>query len=194
MANSLDISGDYFLTGVREMASGILLRPDSTFEFFFTYGALDRQGKGEWTLADNDVILNSKPWPGYDFQIKNQEAREQDGISLQLEAGNPVLARYCYAAVNETNNGEGWKEFNQRGELHFPPSSLNTLHLACEFISERQTEIAITNPSVTHLDITIAPWLFEYFFNGFRLQVTPDTLTGGHPMLKGDTWVYNRQS
>ena len=45
---------EYYLTGVREMASGFLVKPDNTFQFFFAYGALDRQGAG---------VSSPKSWP-----------------------------------------------------------------------------------------------------------------------------------
>jgi hypothetical protein len=44
------IAGEYHLQGVMETASAILLKPDHTFEIFFSYGAMDRQGSGKWAL------------------------------------------------------------------------------------------------------------------------------------------------
>ena len=41
-----NITGEYYLQGVIETASGFKLNDDSTFEFFFSYGALDRYGSG----------------------------------------------------------------------------------------------------------------------------------------------------
>ena len=51
--------GTYLLQGVREMASGFELKADSTFEFFFSYGALDRYGKGKW--KQNHLQQQSSP-------------------------------------------------------------------------------------------------------------------------------------
>ena len=55
------IVGEYYLTGFMETASGFKLNTDSTFDFFFSYGALDRSGKGTWKQEGNKVIFNSKP-------------------------------------------------------------------------------------------------------------------------------------
>ena len=52
----MELTGEYFLQGVREMASGFLLKEDNTFQFFFSYGALDRHGSGRWE-AKNDVLF-----------------------------------------------------------------------------------------------------------------------------------------
>ena len=40
--------GEYYCESISEMASGFNIKPDSTFEFFFSYGALDRFGTGTW--------------------------------------------------------------------------------------------------------------------------------------------------
>jgi hypothetical protein len=44
MAQTNNITGVYNLRGVMEMASGFKLNNDSSFEFYFSYGALDRYG------------------------------------------------------------------------------------------------------------------------------------------------------
>ena len=61
--------GEYYLSGVMETASGFKLNPDSTFQFFFSYGALDRMGSGKWVAKANEVILDSKPRPLHDFAL-----------------------------------------------------------------------------------------------------------------------------
>ena len=47
--------GEYYLSGVMETASGFKLNPDSTFQFFFSYGALDRSGSGTWKQEGNNI-------------------------------------------------------------------------------------------------------------------------------------------
>ena len=55
-----NISGDYYLTGVMETGCGIKLNPDNTFEFFYSYGALDRHGYGSWKkLSETEIELNT---------------------------------------------------------------------------------------------------------------------------------------
>ena len=52
-------AGHYYLEGVREVGSEVLLRPNGTFEFMLSYGALDESGAGTWTVVAGDVILQS---------------------------------------------------------------------------------------------------------------------------------------
>src|ERR1700754_5195768 len=67
------LAGEYQLRGVMEMASGLLLKPDSTFEFFFSYGAMDRGGSGnwQWNEKDSSVILNTLNRHAADYALIN---------------------------------------------------------------------------------------------------------------------------
>ena len=58
------IIGEYYLKGVRETASGFKLNADSTFEFFFSYGALDRMGSGTWQKQGDQIIFSSAKTKG----------------------------------------------------------------------------------------------------------------------------------
>ena len=54
------VAGMYYLQEVKETASGFKLEKDGTFKFFFSYGALDRYGSGNWTMQDDQVVLQSR--------------------------------------------------------------------------------------------------------------------------------------
>jgi hypothetical protein len=51
------LAGEYHLDGVMETGSGLLLRADGSFEWFFSYGALDLGAKGRWTPNGNGIDL-----------------------------------------------------------------------------------------------------------------------------------------
>ena len=60
--------GEYHLTGVMETASGIRINQDSTFDFYFSYGAIDREGHGKWSYRNNcaqRTYKNSRIAAGY---------------------------------------------------------------------------------------------------------------------------------
>lgn len=48
------LAGHYYLSGLMETGSELLLRPDGTFEWFLSYGALDQFASGRWV---NDGIV-----------------------------------------------------------------------------------------------------------------------------------------
>ncbi len=49
--------GHYYLNGVREVGSEILLKRDGSFEFMLAYGANDQYGRGCWTLTGSTLSL-----------------------------------------------------------------------------------------------------------------------------------------
>jgi hypothetical protein len=51
------LAGEYHLEGVMETGSGLLLREDGTFVWFFSYGALDLGAKGTWQRAGDGIDL-----------------------------------------------------------------------------------------------------------------------------------------
>lgn len=51
------LAGHYYLNGVTEVGSELLLRDDGRFEWFLAYGAMDRTASGRWTEADGRVVL-----------------------------------------------------------------------------------------------------------------------------------------
>lgn len=50
-------AGHYFLEGVMETGSELLLRPDGKFQYYFTYGALDLLAEGDWREDKGHVHL-----------------------------------------------------------------------------------------------------------------------------------------
>jgi hypothetical protein len=46
-----------------EMAGGLELRPDGHFRYAFTYGAVDEEAEGDWSIDGTEVRLTSRPMP-----------------------------------------------------------------------------------------------------------------------------------
>lgn len=54
-----EISGHYWLQNVREVGGELLLRPDASFEWSLSYGAIDQYARGKWQLKDGKVELQA---------------------------------------------------------------------------------------------------------------------------------------
>lgn len=59
-AQSDNLAGHYYLSGVTEVGSELLLKQDGNFEWTMSYGAMDQQNQGTWKLQDEKVVLTSK--------------------------------------------------------------------------------------------------------------------------------------
>lgn len=62
------VAGHYYLNGVMEVGSELLLRDDGRFQWYLSYGALDQQAQGQWQQHDGRVTLQAdapgknRPW------------------------------------------------------------------------------------------------------------------------------------
>src|SRR5690348_11474906 len=135
------ISGEYYLQGVMETASGFKLDKDSTFQFFFSYGALDRFGSGKWKMNDNKIILNSKPYPGKDFKLTHTSKNKDNFITVKIEDSNPDVYNWVHCLV-ETKKGDTVIDANKEGIIELP-STTDSIHLISEFASERISSFAV---------------------------------------------------
>ena len=99
IAQSNTIAGEYSLTGVMETASGIVLNKDSTFQFYFSYGALDREGSGKWSVTGDHIILDSKPYPGKDFKLVSSSSIKNNFTVIKIEDTNTDLYQLVYCLV-----------------------------------------------------------------------------------------------
>jgi hypothetical protein len=186
------IEGEYYLQGVREMASGFLFKPDGNFQFFFIYGALDRYGSGKWAVNGDRVMLNSLPKPVSDFALVESTIQSHDFINIKMQEANPVLLRYVFCSLQ--NGAEGsWKQMSQQGEVQFPKQEVASVSLLLEFCSERFSTIPIQNKDHNEFIFRFEPSVMEVFFDNFHLQMNEDGLFGGHPLMQGEEFSYAKQ-
>jgi len=184
------IVGIYHLYSIRETQSGFKLNPDGTFQFFFTYGALDRYGRGEWIMKDDMVYLQSRPWSGKDFALLNS-AVSGTGITVKITDKNPIFQKHTMSSLQNGANGT-WRSPDARGEMHFTDNEANVITLAFEFCPERFTFFPIENKEHNYFEFRLEPWIMEIFFNNFPLKVKKHVLIGKHPLLDGKEFIYEK--
>ncbi len=185
------LAGEYYLQGVRETASGFLLKPDDNFKFFFSYGASDRYGSGRWAIKNDHVIFNSAARPLHDFALVESKKTAGNFISIRIKDNNHNLLRYVYGSLQKGAQ-DSWVPANKDGEIKFPGQEKKNISLLFEFCPERFSTIAMKD--ITHNDFTFRfePWIMEVFLDGFTLRVGKNELTGRHPIMEGDQYRYEK--
>ena len=185
------IAGEYFLQGVREIASGFLLKDDKSFQFFFAYGALDRHATGKWEKQDGQVVLNSAAKPGNDFILTASSKTTSDTIGIVMEHKSPLLRRHIFCSLDEGKEGS-WKQMNEVGEVFFPKQDMSSIAILFEFSPERFTLIPMEESDHNNFRFRPEPWLFEVFLENFSLAIGDNELSGGHPLLEGESFRYEK--
>jgi len=185
------IAGEYYLRGVMETASGFLLKPDSTFEFFFSYGALDREGSGKWTIKGSEIILDSRPRPLHDFALIGSKKVDEDSITIKIIDDNPLLVRYVYGKLVFVNaHMEAMS--NEKGEIKFPAKEIKNLSMVFEFCPEKVSLFEI-DKNHNYFEFRFEPWITEFFFNDFHLKLDGKDLKGKHPLLDEKEYRFEKR-
>lgn len=58
------VAGHYYLSGMTEVGSELILRPDGRYIWTFAYGASDRLSRGTWHQSGNKIDLKEVALPG----------------------------------------------------------------------------------------------------------------------------------
>jgi hypothetical protein len=190
-AQNNTIAGEYSLSGVMETASGIQLREDSTFGFYFSYGALDRQGSGKWSVHGDKIILDSKPYPGYDFKLVKSSFVKNNFTTIKIEDANTNLYRLVYCLVKRPD-GDTIINADESGMIEVR-YAIDSIHLLCELCTERMTSFPVNPQKNNVYTFQFEPWITEVFFKSFTLHYAGDHLQGKHPLLDDKEYIFKRQ-
>ncbi len=186
-------AGEYYLRGERETASGFKLNADSSFEFFFSYGALDRYGKGRWQTRNDTVIFNSGPKSAQDFKLLSATKGTAAKISVRLKEGNAALLPHFYCRIKGGGKEqEGMTDKN--GFVSFKPQVVETIKIFFEFCPEKLSVFPVTAKGLHNFVFAPEPWLMDVFFQNFKLAFAPDGLRGGHPLLDKASFFYEKSN
>jgi hypothetical protein len=87
LADAAQRVGHYYLRGVMETGSELLLRANGRFQWYLVYGALDLFAEGRWQEKDGVVLLTAEktkdvPEPGFQtlaLTIKDRALVPPDG-------------------------------------------------------------------------------------------------------------------
>jgi len=186
-----NIEGEYYLQGVHEMASGFLLKADSTFQFFFSYGALDRSGEGQWAIDKGILVLYSSKGAYPDFQLLDSSNTGKSAVTIRIEESNSILRKHVYGSLDDGIPGS-WIPADANGEIHFPKQQFQSVSLLLEFCPERITRIPIPDKEQNQFSFRMLPGIMEVYFNKFSLDVSDGQLKGRHPLLEGSEFVYQK--
>jgi hypothetical protein len=185
------LSGEYYLTSVMETASGFKLNPDSSFQFFFSFGALDRYGEGKWSVKDGRIFFNSRPRPELDFGLNNSSQTSEDSIRIKITDANELLLRYVHCTIK--SGDIIIRDVTDRtGIATFPKLPIDSISLVFEFCPEKTSVFIPKNPQDNYFEFRFEPWIVEYFFKEFSLNVGEKTLDGIHPLLTGEGYTYRK--
>jgi len=185
------LTGEYYLSSVMETASGFKLNPDSTFQFFFSYGALDRHGEGHWSVRENKIFFNSRPRAEQDFGLNSSSQIDNDSIQIRITDKNELLLKYVHCTL-KSGDILIRKVTDRTGIARFPKLPIDSLSLVFEFCPEKTSVFIPENQKDNYFEFRFEPWIVEYSFKDFSLNIGDKTLEGSHPLLDGKKYIFRK--
>jgi hypothetical protein len=91
---SRGLTGHYYLTGVMETGSELVLRPDGSFAWFMSYGAADQAAEGKWRIDGEAVLLETGPSAGAEPAFRQLRLQIDHGALLLNGAGKGRYERH----------------------------------------------------------------------------------------------------
>ncbi len=83
------LAGHYWMHGVMEVGSELLLKGDGRFQYMLAYGALDEVASGCWTRHGGVVTLYADK-----FKASMEDPRKFTRLDLTIASGGKLIRRF----------------------------------------------------------------------------------------------------
>ena len=155
-----------------EMVAGFNFLADGTFQFFFSYGAVDRSANGTFTVEDNVVKLKSNKEPGKDFTVTEQ-SKSDPGYTIQFNHPNAYLCEHirCLFFVDDTPT-EAFSDRN--GIVQIELVNCERIYAQHLLYPDIVTAIKDAGNNNNHFICSLNPSLEQLSFKGIDLTIEDD--------------------
>ncbi len=167
-----DITGEYSLNGVPEMASGFRFNSDSTFQFFYIYGASDRQAKGKYRTEGSKIVLSGSKTAGKDFSLI-QKKKSGNGMTVSITDKNKVLMK---SVVCLFSNGKDTviAETNSDGIAVADMPDCKEIQLIHNYFPDSPTVLEVDLNESNFFEFSLNPSLAEVVFENYIMEQDAD--------------------
>jgi hypothetical protein len=165
------IQGEYLFRKT-EMVAGFNFSDARTFQFFFSYGAVDRNASGTFTSEGNTIKLKSNKEAGKDFTLTAQ-SKEAGGYTIAFTHTNKYLLQNirCLFLVN----GKQEEAFtNSNGEVHVDFAHCDTIYAQHLLYPDIFTMVKDAANDNNRFILAINPSLEQLSFKGIDLTLESD--------------------
>jgi hypothetical protein len=156
------------LKGVPEMASGFKFSSDSTFQFFYIYGASDRQANGTYRTEGNNIILSGTKTAGKDFSLI-QKKNSGNGITVSITDKNKLLMQ---SVVCLFSNGKDTviAETNSDGIAVTEMPDCKEIQLIHNYFPDSPTVLEVNLNEGNFFEFSLNPSLAEVVFENYIME------------------------
>ena len=170
------LNGEYHFRKM-ELVSGFKFTPDGKFEFYYSYGASDRNATGTYIIEGDTLKLKSDKEGGKDFAIDKQ-SKEPGNITIKVNSPNPYLASnvLCMCLVDDKEH-----EFvsDKNGLIETDLKSCDQIFIQHQLFPDAGTLIKDENNENNYFEVSLKPTLQQVSFKWIDFVIKGDTITCG---------------
>jgi hypothetical protein len=180
-----DIAGTYMLRGVQETAAGFKFAADSTFEFFFSYGAVDRYASGTYSQKNGSVILTGNKIPGKDFTI-TKSSKQGKGITLKVNSPNEILKSEIICVFYY--EGQPVLMYTDKKGICNYPDKADSIQLVHPLYPDEATVFMTSTFTAEHnyFELSLEPSMEQLCFLQMPVEIKDNTFSCKLPWILGD--------
>jgi hypothetical protein len=156
------------------MAAGFQFKPDGTFEFYYIYGASDRNATGTYTVDKDTIKLKSNKEAGKDFTI-TQQSKKGSKYKIVVSEKNTYLLKHIIAVVM-AGGKQNVFESDEKGVIEIDLKKCDTIYLQHQFFPDALSLIKDENNNNNYFEVTLNPSLQQVSFKGIDFYIDGDEL------------------
>jgi hypothetical protein len=167
----VQVQGEYVFSR-QEMVAAFNFSPDGKFEFFFSYGAVDRGASGTFMVDGTKLKLKSDKEAGNDFTIINQ-SKTAAGYVIKFEDRNKYLLTdiRCTFFIDNVAHEE-FTDNNGEIKVDFP--HCDKIFVRHDLFPDIPMLIKDEKNDNNQFSLTLNPSLGQVSFKGIDLTIEDD--------------------
>jgi len=162
------VQGEYYFNR-HEMVAGFNFSEDGKFRFFYSYGAIDRNASGTFSVEGDVLKLKSDKTAGHDFTITSQ-SQQGKGYTLKFEHSNKYLLRdiRCIFFVN----GNMKEEFtDENGKMSTNLNQCDSIFVQHSLFPDIPTQVKDNQNTSNRFTLSLNPSLEQVSFKGIDFKI-----------------------
>ncbi|MEO7765974.1 MAG: hypothetical protein ABIS01_01065, partial [Ferruginibacter sp.] len=165
------IHGEYYFRK-QEMVAGFNFSADGKFQFFYSYGAVDRSATGTFAVKNDTLKLKSDKPPGNDFTISSQ-SKTGKGYTIKFIHSNPYLLKDILCVFFEA--GLRKQAFSdEKGEVHIDLPHCDSIFVQHTLYPDIFTLVKDKMNANNVFELTLNPSLEQVSFKGIDFKIASD--------------------
>jgi hypothetical protein len=158
----------------QEMVASFNFSDDNRFEFFYSYGAVDRNATGTFSMSGDTIRLHSTKEPGKDFTVTKQSEKGKN-YTIVAHAPNPYLLKHILA-IAIVKGEQKYFESNEEGVITIDVPQCDTIYLQHTLFPDVLTLVKTAGNNNNHFEVELNPSLVQVSFKGIDLIMKGDEL------------------